>query len=191
MTDVTHILSAIEQGDSHAAAQLLPLVYDELRKLAATKLAQEKPGQTLQATALVHEAYLRLVDVEQAQHWNSRGHFFAAAAEAMRRILVENARRKGRGKHGGGRQRVELDGLELAVELPVDNLLALDEALTSLAERDAQAAQLVQLHCFAGLSIEQAAEVLGLSARTAYRDWSFARAWLYRAIRGTEPPTED
>jgi RNA polymerase sigma factor (TIGR02999 family) len=190
VTDVTRILSAIEDGDPHAAEQLLPLVYDELRKLAATKLAQEKPGQTLQATALVHEAYLRLVDVEQAQQFNSRGHFFAAAAEAMRRILVESARRKGRGKHGGGRQSVELDGLELAVELPVDNLLALDEALTTLAERDAQAAQLVQLHCFAGLSIEQAAEVLALSARTAYRDWAFARAWLYRAVGGTEPPAE-
>jgi RNA polymerase sigma factor (TIGR02999 family) len=188
MTDVTHLLNAIEQGDPHAAEQLLPLVYDELRKLAAQKLAQEKPGQTLQATALVHEAYLRLGDA--AQHWNSRGHFFAAAAEAMRRILVENARRKGRTKHGGGRRRVEMDGLELAVDLPVDNLLALDEALTTLAERDAQAAHLVRLHCFAGLSIEQAAEVLALSPRTAYRDWAFARAWLYRAIRGTEPPAE-
>jgi RNA polymerase sigma factor (TIGR02999 family) len=190
MSDVTGILSAIEHGDPHAAAQLLPLVYEELRQLAAAKLAQEKPGQTLQATALVHEAYLRLVDTEKAQHWNSRGHFFAAAAEAMRRILVESARRKGRGKHGGGRRRFDLDGLELAVELPVDNLLALDEALTTLAERDAPTAQLVKLHCFAGLSIEQAAEVLSLSTRTAYRDWAFARAWLYRAIRGTEPPAE-
>src|SRR5262249_34081046 len=159
--------------DPGAAEQLLPLVYDELRKLAAARLAQETPGQTLQATALVHEAYLRLVDVDEAQRWNSRGHFFAAAAEAMRRILVENARHKGRGKHGGGRRRVELDRLELAVELPVDNLLALDEALTTLAQRDAQAAQLVKLHCFAGLSIEQAAEVLSLSERTAYRDWAF------------------
>jgi RNA polymerase sigma factor (TIGR02999 family) len=190
MSDFTCILSAIEQGDLHASAQLLPLVYDALRELAAQKLAQESPGQTLEATALVHEAYLRLVDVDQAQHWNSRGHFFAAAAEAMRRILVENARRKGRWKHGGGRQRVALHGLELAVELPVDNLLALDEALTRLAEHHAQTAQLVQLHCFAGLSIEQAAEVLGLSARTAYRDWAFARAWLYREVRGGEPPAE-
>src|SRR5688572_10962858 len=140
MSEVTRILSAIEQGEAHAAEQLLPLIYDELRRLAAEKMAQERPGQTLQATALVHEAYLRLVDVAKAQHWNSRGHFFAAAAEAMRRILVENARRKGRDKHGGGRQRVELDRLELAVELPVDHLLALDEALTTLAERDAQAA---------------------------------------------------
>src|SRR5262245_15916039 len=129
MTSATHILNAIEQGDPHAAAQLMRLVYDELRKLAAQKLAQERPGQTLQATALVHEVYMRLVDVETAQHWNSRGHFFAAAAEAMRRILIENARRKGRLKHGGGHPRVELEGLELAVELPVDNLLELDEAL--------------------------------------------------------------
>jgi RNA polymerase sigma factor (TIGR02999 family) len=188
MSEVTQILSAIERGDPHAAEQLLPLVYKELRELAAQKLAHEKPGQTLQATALVHEAYLRMVDVEQAQRWNSRGHFFAAAAEAMRRILVENARRKARGKHGGSRQRVPLDGLELAVDMPVDNLLALDEALTALAGRDAQAARVVQLHCFAGLSVEQAAEALGLSPRTAYRDWAFARAWLYRALRGTEPP---
>jgi RNA polymerase sigma factor (TIGR02999 family) len=190
MSDVTRILSAIEQGDSHAAEQLLPLVYDELRRLAAQKMSQEKPGQTLEATALVHEAYLRLVDTDQVQHWNSRGHFFAAAAEAMRRILVEQARRKGRQKHGGGRQRVALEGLELAVELSAAELLPLDEALSALAERDAQVAQLVQLHCFAGLSIEQAAEVLGFSPRTAYRDWAFARAWLYRALRGTEPPAE-
>jgi RNA polymerase sigma factor (TIGR02999 family) len=191
MSEVTHILSAIEQGDPQAAGQLLPLVYEELRKLAAQKLALEKPGQTLQATALVHEAYVRLVDTERAQHWNSRGHFFAAAALAMRRILIESARRKGRVKHGGGRRRADLNGLELAVELPVDNLLALDEALTRLAARDAQAAQLVQLHCFAGLSIEQAAEMLGLSPRTAYRDWAFARAWLYREIHGSEPPAGD
>jgi RNA polymerase sigma factor (TIGR02999 family) len=190
MRAVTRILSAIDQGDPHAAAQLLPLVYDELRKLAAQRLAQEKPGQTLEATALVHEAYVRLVDTDKAQHWNSRGHFFAAAAEAMRRILVERARRKSRKKYGGGSQRVALDGLELAVELRVADLLPLDEALTTLAERDAQAAQLVQLHCFAGLSIQQAAGVLGLSRRTAYRDWAFARAWLYRALRGTEPPAE-
>jgi RNA polymerase sigma factor (TIGR02999 family) len=190
MSEVTRILSAIEQGDPHAAEQLLPLVYEELRKLAAQKLAQEKPGQTLEATALVHEAYLRLVDTDQVQHWNSRGHFFAAAAEAMRRILVEQARRKARQKHGGGCQRVTLDGLELAVEIPVADLLSLDEALSALAERDTQAAQLVQLHCFGGLSIEQAAEVLGLTSRTAYRDWSFARAWLYRALRGAEPQAE-
>jgi RNA polymerase sigma factor (TIGR02999 family) len=190
MSDLTHILNAIEQGDPNAAEQLLPLVYDELRKLAAQKLAQEEPGQTLQATALVHEAYLRLVDVDKAQKWNSRGHFFAAAAEAMRRILVENARRKSRRKHGTGRRRLSLDRLQLAVALPVDNLIALDDALTALASRDAQTAQLVNLHCFAGLSIEKAAEVLGSSPRTAYRDWAFARAWLYRTLKGTEPPTE-
>jgi RNA polymerase sigma factor (TIGR02999 family) len=190
MSDVTRILSAIEQGDPHAAEQLLPLVYEELRKLAAQKLTHEQPGQTLEATALVHEAYLRLVDTEKAQHWNSRGHFFAAAAEAMRRILIEAARRKSSEKHGGNFQRVMLDGLDLAVEMSVVDLLSLDEALNALAKLDAQAAQLVQLHCFGGLSIEQAAEVLGLSARTAYRDWNFARAWLYRALRGAEPPAE-
>ena len=190
MTEITCILSAIEQGDPHGAQQLLPLVYEELRKLAAQKLAQEKPGQTLQATALVHEAYLRLVDTDKVSQWNSRGHFFAAAAEAMRRILVENARRKGRLKHGGNRQRVELDVAEIAVQTPADDLLALDEALARLAECDAQTAQLVKLHCFAGLSIEQAAEVLAISGRTAYRDWAFAQAWLYREIRGQEPPPE-
>jgi RNA polymerase sigma factor (TIGR02999 family) len=190
MNEVTRILSGIEAGDPHAAEQLLPLVYDELRKLAAQKLTQEKPGQTLEATALVHEVYVRLVDTDPVPHWNSRRHFFAAAAEAMRRILVEQARRKRREKHGGGRQRVSLSCLELVVELPVEDLLPLDEALTALAECDAQAAQLVQLHCFAGLSIEQTAETLGLSARTAYRDWAFARAWLYRTLRGTEPPAE-
>ena len=191
MSDVTRILSAIEQGDPSAGDQLLPLVYDELRRLAAERLAHEKPGQTLEATALVHEAYLRLVDVEQAQHWNSRGHFFAAAAEAMRRILVEAARRKGRAKHGGGRQRVDLNAVQVALDMPAEHLLALDEALTRLAAQDAQAARLVDLHCFAGLSIEQAAEMLGISARTAYRDWSFAQAWLYRAIRGAEVEPEE
>jgi RNA polymerase sigma factor (TIGR02999 family) len=184
MSEVTQILSAIQQGDPHAAEQLLPLVYDELRRLAAQKLAQEKPGQTLQATALVHEAYLRLVDVEKAQHWNSRGHFFAAAAEAMRRILVENARRKGRSKHGGGRQRVDVDAMQISIEMPADHLLALDEALARLGDRDPQIAQLVKLHCFGGLSINQAAQTLGISSRTAYRDWAFAQAWLYRDIRG-------
>ena len=191
MSDVTRILSAIEQGDPSAGDQLLPLVYDELRRLAAERLAHEKPGQTLEATALVHEAYLRLVDVEQAQHWNSRGHFFAAAAEAMRRILVGTARRKGRAKHGGGRQRVDLNAVQVALDMPAEHLLALDEALTRLAAQDAQAARLVDLHCFAGLSIEQAAEVLGVSSRTAYRDWSFAQAWLYRAIRGAEVEPEE
>jgi RNA polymerase sigma factor (TIGR02999 family) len=190
MSEVTQILNAIEQGDPSAAEQLLALVYDELRKLAAQRLAQEKPGQTLQATALVHEAYLRLVDVDKTQHWNGRGHFFAAAAEAMRRILVENARRKGRTKHGGGRQRIDLDAVPVAIEMPADHLLLLDEALTRLAERDAQTAQLVQLHCFAGLSIDQAAQTLGMSSRTAYRDWAFAQAWLYREIQGEETAPE-
>jgi RNA polymerase sigma factor (TIGR02999 family) len=195
MTDVTRILSAIEQGDPHAAEQLLPLVYDELRKLAAAKLARERPGQTLQATALVHEAYMRLANPGSQvggdeQQWNSRGHFFAAAAEAMRRILVENARRKACIRHGGGRHRVDLDAVELGGKTPADQILALDDALTRLAERDAQAAKLVNLHCFAGLSIEQAAETLGISSRTAYRDWAFAQAWLYRHIRDTEPLPE-
>ncbi|HEV3448577.1 MAG TPA: ECF-type sigma factor [Gemmataceae bacterium] len=191
MADVTQILSAIDEGDPRAADQLLPLVYDELRKLAAQKLTQEKPGQTLEATALVHEAYLRLVDVDRVQHWNSRGHFFAAAAEAMRRILVEKARRRGRLKHGGAWQRVDADAEELAIQGPADDLLALDEALGKLAERDGQAAQLVKLHCFAGLSIEQAAEFLAVSARTAYRDWAFAQAWLYREIRDLQSPGQE
>jgi RNA polymerase sigma factor (TIGR02999 family) len=188
MTDVTQILSQIENGDPSAAEQLLPLVYDELRKLATARLAQEKPGQTLQATALVHEAYLRLVHDSQDWQWNSRGHFFAAAAEAMRRILVDNARRKGREKHGGGRRRLELEGLAIGLDVPAESLLMLDEALSKLAERDPSAAELVKLHCFAGLSIEQAAAALGLSVRTAYRDWNFAQAWLYREIQGFDPP---
>ena len=183
MNDVTQILNAIEQGDRSAAEQLLPLVYEELRKLAANKMAQEAPGQTLQATGLVHEAYLRLVGVEKSRHWDSRGHFFAAAAEAMRRILVENARRKKRPKHGGDLRRLALDELRLGVEMPPDELLALDETLSELADSDPRTAQLVKLHCFAGLSIEQAAELLGMSARTAYRDWSYARAWLFKSIQ--------
>jgi RNA polymerase sigma factor (TIGR02999 family) len=191
MSEVTRILSALEQGDPSAAAQLLPLVYDELRQLAAQKLAHEKPGQTLQATALVQEAYLRLVGGNQGQQWAGRGHFFAAAAEAMRRILVENARRKGRAKHGGQRQRLALDAEQFPGRLTTDEgMLALDEALARLAERDGQAARLVHLHCFAGLTIEQAADALAISARTAYRDWAFARAWLYREIRDAEPPPE-
>src|SRR5437867_9471588 len=155
MSEVTRILSAIEQGDPHAAEPLLPLVYDELRKLAAQKMAQETPGQTLQATALVHEAYLRLVDVEKAQHWNSRGHFFAAAAEAMRRILVDNARRKHSKKHGGGRQQVNLDAVVSLTTRPADDLLALDEALTRLSLEDPVKAELVKLRYFAGLSVQQ------------------------------------
>ena len=188
MSEVTRILSAIEQGDPSAAEQLLPLVYDELRRLAAQKLAQEKPGQTLEATALVHEAYLRLVDTDKAQHWNSRGHFFAAAAEAMRRILVENARRKRRRKHGGGQARVDLDQLEVAAPEKGDDLLALDEALSQLSVTDPQAAELVKLRYFAGLTIRQAAEVLGVAPRTADFLWAYARSWLLQKIEGDNPP---
>jgi RNA polymerase sigma factor (TIGR02999 family) len=178
MTDVTGILSAIEQGDPSAAEQLLPLLYDELRKLAAQKLAQEKPGQTLEATALVHEAYLRLVDAERAQHWNSRGHFFAAAAEAMRRILVENARRKRGPKHGGGRQRLDLADADRACLAKDDEILAVHDALDQLAAQDPQAARLIQLRYFGGLSIEEAAAHLGIARSTAYEHWAFARASL-------------
>ena len=187
MTDVTLILSAIELGDPHAAEQLLPLVYDELRKLAAQKLAQEKPGQTLEATALVHEAYLRLVDADQAQHWNSRGHFFAAAAEAMRRILIEQARRKQSNKVGGGRQRVPLDEAASLVQPPHEDVLALDDALERLARHDARKAQLVKLRFFAGLSTPEAARILNISLPTAERDWTYARTWLYAALKGPEP----
>jgi len=190
MTDVTRILSAIEQGDSTAAAQLLPLVYAELRKLAAQKLAKEKPGQTLEATALVHEAYLRLVDTDKAQQWNSRGHFFAAAAEAMRRVLVENARRKQRVKHGGGRQRLDLDEACPVVQPPSDDVLALDEALTRLAACDPVRAELVKLRFFAGLTMPEAAQALGLSLATAERHWTFVRTWLFAELTGGEaqPP---
>jgi RNA polymerase sigma factor (TIGR02999 family) len=186
MRELTHILSAIESGDPHAAEQLLPLVYDELRKLAAQRLAHEKPGQTLQATALVHEAYLRLVDVDQARQWNSRSHFFAAAAEAMRHILVDNARRKKREKHGGGRQRIEFGDLIPAPSPDADQLLAIDEALTRLAKHDPEAAAVVKLRYFAGLSVEEAAQNLGVSRATAYRHWTFARAWLLQEI--SDPP---
>ena len=190
MSDVSRILSAIERGDKQAAEQLLPLVYDELRKLAAQKLAQEKPGQTLQATALVHEAYLRLVDGEKVHHWNSRGHFFAAAAEAMRRILIENARRKKRLKHGGDQQRLDLDALDLPVLPPPDELLALDEALDNLAREDEAAAQVVKLHFYAGLNMEETAAALGISRATAYRHWTYAKAWLRCAIRGKSDSTD-
>jgi RNA polymerase sigma factor (TIGR02999 family) len=182
MTDVTRILSAIEQGDPTAAEQLLPLVYDELRKLAAAKLAQEKPGQTLEATALVHEAYLRLVGGEQAPYWNSRGHFFAAAAEAMRRILVEQARRKQADKHGGGRMRLDLPADLAAPESRADDLVALDETLGRLERHDAEAARLVKLRYFAGLSHQEAAQALGLSRGAADRRWALARAWLFREL---------
>src|SRR5215831_7520732 len=178
MSDVTRILSAIEQGDPHAAEQLLPLVYDGLRRLAAQRLSQEKPGQTLQATDLVHEAYLRLVDVERAQHWDSRGHFFAAAAEAMRRILVDNARRKQSRKHGGDLERHDLDNLQLAAPEFCQHLLALNDALTHLADKDPIKAELVKLRHFAGLTIEEAAQALGISTTTANRHWAYARAWL-------------
>jgi RNA polymerase sigma factor (TIGR02999 family) len=182
MSDVTRILADIEQGDPHAAEQLLPLVYDELRRLAAQKLAAESPGQTLQATALVHEAYLRLVDQDQVPHWNSRGHFFAAAAEAMRRILIENARRKKRVRHGGTHRRVNLDDSCLAAPEPNEDLEALDEALGRLEAIDALAARLVKLRFFAGLSMPQAALALGLSLRTVERNWTYARTWLHRAL---------
>jgi RNA polymerase sigma factor (TIGR02999 family) len=182
MSDVTRILSAIEQGDPHAAEELLPLVYDELRRLAARKVAQESPGQTLQATALVHEAYVRLVDVEEVRPWNSRGHFFAAAAEAMRRILVEAARRKGSRRRGGERRRCELLDGDL-VTCPVsDELLDLDEALSKLGSADAQAAEVVKLRVFAGMTVEEVAEHLGISPRTAKRSWAYARAWLGREL---------
>ena len=184
MDEVTRILSAIERGDEQAAEQLLPLVYDELRKLAAAKLAREKPGQTLQATALVHEAYLRLVDVDKAQHWNSRGHFFAAAAEAMRRILVENARRKKTLRRGGQRQRLDLELAQPAAPRLSEDLLALDEALEKLTKKDRLKAELVKLRYFAGLTMEQTAEALGISRDTACRHWAYAKVWLYSAITG-------
>jgi RNA polymerase sigma factor (TIGR02999 family) len=182
MSEVTRILSAIEQGEPHAAEQLLPLVYDELRKLATQKLAQEKPGQTLQATALVHEAYLRLVDTEKAPHWDSRGHFFAAAAEAMRRILINRARDKGRQKRGGGRQRINLDQLAVADDASEEHIQAVDEALLRLEQQNKPCADLVKLRFFAGLTMKDAAAALGISSRTAHRYWIFARAWLYDAL---------
>ena len=178
MSEVTRILSAIEQGDPHAAEQLLPLLYDELRKLAAQKLGQEKPGQTLQATALVHEAFLRLVDTEHDQHWNSRGHFFAAAAEAMRRILVEQARHKRSAKAGGQLQRVPLQDEHVAAPSRNVDLIALDEALNKLADHDSRKAELVKLRFFAGLTIRQAAEALGIAESTADADWAYAKSWL-------------
>ncbi len=181
MSDVTRILNAIERGEAKATDELLPLVYEELRLLAAQKLSHEPPGQTLQATALVHEAYIRLVG-DEPQSWENRGHFFAAAAEAMRRILVERARSRNCMKCGGGIRRVDLNDALLAVEASPEGLIAMDEALTRLADGDAEAARLVELAYFGGLSLEQAAEVLGISCRTAYRHWAFARAWLYKVI---------
>jgi RNA polymerase sigma factor (TIGR02999 family) len=185
VSEVTRILSQIDAGRPAAAEELLPLVYDELRKLAAQKLAQERPGQTLQATALVHEAYLRLVEPDSARLWDSRRHFFAAAAEAMRRILVEKARRKDAVKHGGGHQRQQLSEMEIIEPLRPEELLAIDDALDELEQADAVAAQLVKLRYFSGLTIPQSADVLGVSARTADRIWVYARAWLFRRmVRG-------
>jgi RNA polymerase sigma factor (TIGR02999 family) len=183
MDDVTRLLNAIDNGDPHAAEELLPLVYDALRRLAAQRLAQERPGQTLQATALVHEAYLRLVGADPAQQWNGRGHFFAAAAEAMRRILVDNARRKAAVKHGGARQRVAFDEAVQFAEEPPEQLLALDEALAELEQHDAAAARLVKLRYFAGLTHQQAAELLGITRRAADRLWALARAWLLQRLQ--------
>ena len=183
MNEVTRILSAVEQGDPHAAEQLLPLVYDELRKLAARRLAEEKPGQTLQATALVHDAYLRLVGAEKVQRWDSRGHFFAAAAEAMRRILINRARDKKRAKRGGERRSVDLDRIEIALDTNDEQLIALDEAISQLAVEDPDAARLVNLRFFAGLTLKDAAVSVGLAPRTAERQWAYARAWLYARLR--------
>ena len=182
MHEVTRILNALDEGDPRAAEQLLQLVYAELRKLAAQKLAPEKPGQTLQATALVHEAYVRLVDNTNPQSWDSRGHFFAAAAEAMRRILVETARRKNRIKHGGEHERVELDDIFICHDTPSDDLLALDEALHHLQAADPAAATLVKLRYFSGLTMPDAAAAMGISLRTAERNWTFARTWLHRQV---------
>jgi RNA polymerase sigma factor (TIGR02999 family) len=194
VSDVTRILNAIEQGDPRAASQLLPLVYDELRRLAAQKLTHESPGQTLQPTALVHEAYLRLVANGDAskprdQNWDGRGHFFAAAAESMRRILVESARRKRRIKRGGDRQRVNLEQVEAVSDAPSEDLQALDEALDLLAAEDAQKAELVKLRFFAGLSVEEAGRCLGISRATADRYWAYARAWLFDRLNADDDTT--
>jgi len=182
MSDVTRILTAIEQGDVKEADKLLPLVYEELRRLAAHKMSRESPGQTLQATALVHEAYIRLVGSE-AQNWNGRTHFFAAAAEAMRRILIDNARRKQRLKRGGGQDKIDLADAELVIQAPSDDLVALDEAIAKLADEDKAKADLVKLRYFAGLTLAQAADILGLSQTTAKRHWTYSQAWLYRQIK--------
>lgn len=182
MSDVTRILNAIDAGDPQAASELLPLVYVELRTLAAARMAQEKPGQTIQATALVHEAYMRLVAGDDTDRWDSRGHFFAAAAEAMRRILVDKARRKRRDKHGGNRQRVDFDSAALVCEEPSDDVVAVDEALTRLEAVDPQAAALVKLRYYAGLSMPEAARALGIPLRTAERNWTYARTWLHREL---------
>jgi RNA polymerase sigma factor (TIGR02999 family) len=190
MNEVTRVLSAIEQGDPRAAEQLLPLVYDELRRLAAQKMGQEAAGQTLQGTALVHEAYLRLVDTEKVQQWNSRGHFFAAAAEAMRRILVDNARHKRARKRGGELVRQDLDAVEIALPEIPEGVIALDEALNKLTATDKTAADLVHLRFFAGLPLPEIAQLLGISPRTADRVWVYARAWLHQEIQGRSPPRD-
>jgi RNA polymerase sigma factor (TIGR02999 family) len=182
MSDVTRILSAIEEGDPHAAEQLLPLVYDELRKLASERLAHETPGQTLQATALVHEAYLRLVDTDRPQSWDNRGHFFAAAAAAMRRILIDRAREKRAEKRGGARKRLDVDAIEMVTAASPDQLLAVDEALGKLAREDPSAARLVELRYFAGMTVADAAKALAISTATAYRHWNYARAWLHAEL---------
>jgi RNA polymerase sigma factor (TIGR02999 family) len=186
MADVTRILANFESGDAQAAERLLPLVYDELRRLAAQRLAHENPGQTLQATALVHEAYVRLVDGDHVQDWNSRGHFFAAAAEAMRRILVDRARRKRRPVHGGDRRRVDLDEACSVIDAPSDDLIALDEALSRLALEEPDKAELVKLRYFAGCSMEEAAHLRGISLATAKRHWAYARAWLFSELHAPE-----
>ena len=188
MSDVTQLLSEIDAGDPKAADQLLPLVYDELRRLAAAKMAQEKPGQTLQATALVHEAWLRLVGAEEQRAWNSRGHFFGAAAEAMRRILIESARRKARLRHGGELERVPVDQIDIAAALPEDRLIQVSEALDELDREAPEAAQVVKLRYFAGLTQEQVAGAMGISLRSAERHWTWAKAWLFQWIRDHERP---
>jgi RNA polymerase sigma factor (TIGR02999 family) len=190
MSEVTRLIDAAAAGDPKAAADLLPLVYDELRKLAAARLAREEPGQTLQATALVHEAYLRLIDAPQDPHWNGRGHFFAAAAEAMRRILINRARDRGRLKRGGGWRRLRLEHLDLSVAEPPDELLILNDALDKLAHEDPACAELVKLRFFAGLTLDEAAKTLGIVRRTADRYWAFARSWLYAALRKDEEAAE-
>lgn len=190
MTEVTRILNQIKNGDPSLSDQLLPLVYDELRALAAHRLANEKPGQTLQATALVHEAYIRLVGNDDAKHWDSRRHFFSAAAEAMRRILVENARRRNRKKHGGDFQRAELFDNDLAVNIPADEIVAVDDALEKLGSEDQMAAEILKLRYFAGMSLDEIADALGISRATAYRHWTYARAWIRREVFENEPDLE-
>jgi RNA polymerase sigma factor (TIGR02999 family) len=188
MADVTQILNAIDQGDQCAASELLPLIYDELRKLAAEKMAQEQPGQTLQATALVHEAYLRLVDGERRQQWDNRGHFFAAAAEAMRRILVDRARARGCEKRGGNLRRLDIDAVDLVTAAMPDEVLIIDEAIARLAAADPSAARIVELRYFAGLSIADCGAAIGISTASAYRLWEFARAWLHSELIESSGP---